>query len=389
VETDAMTPILRLGIAGAGNAGSAILSGAGKVAGVEIVAAADRRKEALEIFRQKLPGILPFDSIEAMCAGSTVDAVWVATPNEYHAEHAIVAAEAGKHILCEKPMALTLEECDRMIAAAERNRVKFLLHSKASEPPIAKMREVIDSGRLGRVIQINSWNYKGWLTHARLPEEVDTVRGGGVVFRQAPHQIDIVRRLGDSRVKSVRAIAGRWNGNFDTEGNFSALFEFDDGTPATLVFNGYGFFDMTELTWDIGEGGGKVKNRYQAKERPAGAVDAAQRYAMPLRSETRESEGKRKQPFFGLTVVSCEHGDIRQSPDGLYIYTTNGREEIACPSFLDWGMELKKLYQAVIENQPVFSDARWGKATLEIVLAILKSSREGRAITLEHQVSCS
>jgi phthalate 4,5-cis-dihydrodiol dehydrogenase len=384
-----MTTPLRLGIAGAGNAGSAVLSSAGKVAGVEITAVADLRKEALEICRKKIPNILTFESIEAMCDGQTVDAVWIATPNECHAEHAIAAAEAGKHILCEKPMALTLEDCDRMIAAAERNRVKFLLHSKASEPPIVKMREVIDSGKLGRVIQINSWNYKGWLTQARLPAEVDTARGGGVVFRQAPHQIDIVRRLGGGKVKCVRAIAGRWNSNFDTEGNFTALLEFADGTPATLVFNGYGFFDMTELTWDIGEGGRKVKNRYQAKDRPVGAVDAAQRYAMPLRSETRESAGEKKQPFFGLTVVSCERGDIRQSPDGLYIYTAQGREEIACPPFLDWGVELKKLYQAVVENQPVFSDARWGKAALEIVLAILQSSREGRAITLEHQVPCS
>lgn len=383
-----MTTTLRLGIAGAGNAGSAVLGSAGKIAGVEIAAVADRRKEALEIWLEKIPGIQLFDNVEAMCASHSIDAVWVATPNESHAEHAILAAENGKHTLCEKPMALTLEECDRMIAAAERNRVKFLLHSKASDPPIVKMREVIDGGKLGRVIQINSWNYKGWLTHARLPAEVDTARGGGVVFRQGPHQIDIVRRLGGGMVKSVRAVAGRWNSNFDTEGNFTALLEFADGTPATLVFNGYGFFDMTELTWDIGEGGKKVKNRYQPKARPTGAVDAAARYAMPLRSETRKSNEEKQQPFFGLTVVSCERGDIRQSPDGLYIYTANGRDEIPCPPFLDRGMELKKLYQAVIENQPVFSDARWGKAALEIVLAILQSSREGRTITLEQQVPC-
>lgn len=383
-----MTPTLRLGIAGAGNAGSAVLASAGKVAGVEIAAVADRRKEALDVWRDKIPGIQLFDGIEAMCASDSIDAVWVATPNESHAEHAIMAAENGKHILCEKPMALSLDECDRMIGAAERNRVKFLLHSKASDPPIVKMREVIDSGKLGQVIQINSWNYKGWLTQARLPAEVDTARGGGVVFRQGPHQIDIVRRLGGGMVKSVRAATGRWNGNFDTEGNFTALLEFADGTPASLVFNGYGFFDMTELTWDIGEGGGKVENRYQVKKRPTGAVDAAERYAMPLRSETRKSDGEKKQPFFGLTVVSCERGDIRQSPDGLYVYTANGREEIPCPPFLDRGMELKKLYQAVIENQPVFSDARWGKAALEIVLAILQSSREGRTIALEHQVPC-
>src|SRR5215475_152684 len=383
-----MTTTLRLGVAGAGNAGSAVLRSAGKVAGVEIAAIADRRKDALGIWREKIPGIQAFDSVEAMCASQSIDAVWIATPNEYHAEHAIVAAQNRKHILCEKPMALTLEECDQMIDAAERNRVKLLLHSKASDPPVMKMREVIDSGKIGRVIQINTWNYKGWLTHSRLPAEVDTAKGGGVVFRQGPHQIDIVRWLGGGMVQSVRAVTGKWNTHFNTEGNFTALLEFVDGTPATMVFNGYGFFDITELTWDIGEGGRKVSDRYQAKERPVAAADPATRYAMPLRSEISGTEGEKKQPFFGLTVVSCERGDLRQSPDGLYLYTADGCEEIICPPFLDRGIELKNLYQAVIEKQPVFSDGRWGKAALEIVLAILRSSREGRAIALEHQVPC-
>ncbi len=383
-----MAATLRLGIAGAGNAGSAVLRSAGEVAGVKIAAIADLRKDALEAWREKIPGIGLYQTVEAMCASPAIDVVWVATPNERHAEHAIVGAQNGKHIVCEKPMALTVEECDRMIEAAEQNNVKLLLHSKASDPPIVKMREVIDGGKLGRVIQINSWNYKGWLTHARLPAEVDTAKGGGVVFRQAPHQIDIARWIGGGMVRSVRAVTGRWNPHFATEGNFTAFLEFANGTPAILIFNGYGFFDITELTWDIGEGGRKVSSRYQKKDRPAGPVDAGKRYAMALRSETRESRGERKQPFFGLTVVSCERGDIRQSSDGLYLYTDEGREEVLCPPFLDRGMELKKLYEAVVEKRPALTDGRWGKAALEIVLAILESSRQMREITLKHQVPC-
>lgn len=160
-----MAATLRLGIAGAGNAGSGVLRSAGEVASVEIRAVADLRRDALKAWREKVPAIGIFETVEAMCASREIDAVWVATPNEWHAEHVIIAAQNGKHIVCEKPMALTLEECDRMIEAAERNNVKLLLHSKASDPPVVKMREVIDSGKLGRVIQINSWNYKGWLTH--------------------------------------------------------------------------------------------------------------------------------------------------------------------------------------------------------------------------------
>ncbi len=381
-----MGQLLRLGIAGLGNAGQAVLRDLGKIAGVVLTAVADVRKEALESFREKNKETRIFNSVEEMCKSRDVDAVWIATPNEFHAEHTIAAAEHEKHVICEKPMTLSLQECDRMIETAEKNKVKLLMHTKASDPPVLKMRELVSSGKLGRVIQINTWNYKGWLKSARLPSEVDTPRGGGVVYRQGPHQVDIVRCIGGGMVKSVRAVTGRWNPHFDTEGNFTAFLEFENATPATLVFNGYGFFDMTELTWDIGEGGYKVPDRYHKMKSPKGAIDPAIRYSMPLRAEGRERQGERKQPIYGLTLVSCEKGDMRQSPDGLYVYTEEGRQEIPCPPYLDRGIELVKLYEAVIHNRPLFTDGKWGKATLEVVLAILQSSREDREITLSHQV---
>jgi phthalate 4,5-cis-dihydrodiol dehydrogenase len=381
-----MSQVIRLGIAGLGNAGHAVARDLGAVPGVALAACADVRKEALDSFRAKNPTVKVFDSVEAMCGSGGLDAVWVATPNEFHAEHAVAAAVAGKHVVCEKPMAVTLEECQRMIAAAAGNKVKLLMHSKAGDPPIEKMREVVASGRLGRMIQINSWIYKGWLKSARLPEELDTSKGGGVVYRQGAHQIDIARAIGGGMVKSVRAITGKWQPRFDTEGNYTAFLQFADGTPATLVFNGYGGFDIGELTWGIGEGG--YPSSADSPKEPAaqGPMSAAAKYSAPARSETRRRDGARKQPFFGLTLVSCEKGDIRQSPDGLYIYTESGREEIPCPPFLDRAGDLLRLHEAATRNRPVFADGKWGKATLEVVLAILQSSRERREITLSNQV---
>jgi phthalate 4,5-cis-dihydrodiol dehydrogenase len=381
-----MSQVLRLGIAGLGNAGQAVLRDLKQATGVVLAAVADVRKEALESCRKKHASVEIFASVEAMCQSQSVDAVWIATPNEFHADHALAAANAGEHIICEKPMAISLEECGRMNAAAAANGVRLLMHSKAEDPPIVKMREVIASGRLGRVIQINSWNYKGWLKNARLPAEVDTSRGGGVVFRQGSHQIDIVRAIGGGMVKSVRAITGKWHPRFDTEGNYTALLEFEDGTPATLVFNGYGGFDITELTWGIGEGGYATEAQQGGKSAAEGPVDATAKYDAPTRAETRHRAGERRQPFFGLTLVSCEKGDLRQSPQGLYLYTPEGREEIFCPPFLDRAGELLKLCDAVTQNRPVITAGRWGEATLEVVLAILQSSKEGRAVSLSHQV---
>src|SRR5437588_9208035 len=88
-----------------------------------------------------------------------------------------------------------------------------------------------------------------------MPSEVDTATGGGVVYRQGPHQMDVVRCIGGGMVKSVRGSVGRWNPNFNTEGNFCAFLEFEDGTTATTSLQGYDFFNVTELTWGIGEGG--------------------------------------------------------------------------------------------------------------------------------------
>ncbi|HEY2920631.1 MAG TPA: Gfo/Idh/MocA family oxidoreductase [Candidatus Binatia bacterium] len=377
---------LSLGIAGLGNAGHAVLRDLDKVAGVELVAVADVRNQALETFPKENGMVRTYDSVAKMCGNEKVDAVWVATPTEFHTEHVITALERGKHVICEKPMALSLDDCDRIIEAAEKNRLILLMHSKAMDPPIVKMREVIAGGELGRVIQINTWSYKGWLKSVRLPSEVDSARGGGVLFRQGPHQVDIVRAIGGGRVRSVRGTAGKWHPRFDTEGNFTAMLEFEDGTPATLVFNGYGFFDTSELTWGIGEGGYQVSRQENSQADPQMPVDASVRYSMPLRTETRRRVGERKQPVYGLTLVSCEKGDMRQSPDGVYVYTRDGCREIPCPAFLDRGETLLKLVEAATEHRPVPTDGRWGKATLEVLLAILQSSREGREITLTHQV---
>jgi phthalate 4,5-cis-dihydrodiol dehydrogenase len=376
---------ISLGIAGLGNAGHAVWRDLNKVAGVELVAVADVRGEALEKAQRENGAIRTYESVTEMCSSGKIDAVWIATPTEFHAEHVIVALERGKHVICEKPMALSLDDCDRMIEAAEKKRLILLVHSKAMDPPIVQMREVIASGGLGRVIQINTWSYKGWLKSARLASEVDTGKGGGVLFRQGPHQVDIVRALCEGKVRSVRATAGKWHPRFATEGNFTAMLEFEDGTPATLVFNGYGFFDTTELTWGIGEGGYQVSRQENSPANSQMPVDASVRYSMPLRAEARRRVGERKQPIYGLTVVSCEKGDMRQSPDGVYLYTGDGCRQIPCPAFLDRGEALSRLVEAVNEHRPVLTDGRWGKSTLEVLLAILQSSREGREITLAHQ----
>ena len=119
-------------------------------------------------------------------------------------------------------------------------------------PDIQAMWAIARSGELGRLIAINSWLSTDWLLKPRVAEEIDEALGGGVVYRHAPHLIDTVRLLGGGRVRSVRAMVGRWMPERPCPGNFSAYLEFEDGTPATIAYNGYGYFDTSELTWGIG-----------------------------------------------------------------------------------------------------------------------------------------
>jgi phthalate 4,5-cis-dihydrodiol dehydrogenase len=378
-------------MAGLGAASRQILPHIARLPEMELAAGADIRPEAVAAFEARYRR-KAFSSVEAMCASGEIDAVWVATPNAAHAEHTVMAAGHQKHVIVEKPMAVTLDEADRMIQAAARNGVKLVQgHSKIYGPAVRQMREIVRTGRLGPVIQINTWNFNDWLQRPRLASEVDSNMGGGVCFRQGPHQVDIVRYLGGGLVKSVRAVTGRADANFATEGDYTAFLEFENGARATLVFNGYGFFDIAELTWGIGEGGKRIRQieRGETKNRLAGPVDQDTKYANPRTDEERADRERADQSFFGLTIVACERGVIRQSPNGVYVYTQAGREEIACAADEGRSAELRELYQAVAQNRPAFPDGRWGKATLEVCIGMLQSSHEHREVRFLHQLACT
>jgi phthalate 4,5-cis-dihydrodiol dehydrogenase len=389
----AQDTIVRLGIVGLGIAARQVLSSIDATPGAKLTAVCDIRTDELERFKQRF-GVETFTDLGEMCRQGPIDAVWVATPNNYHAEHTITAADHGKHVIVEKPMAITLDEANRMVEAVERNGVLYVQgHSRIHRPYVRKIGDVIARGRLGRVIQINTFMYNDWIQRPWEEHTVNPRVGGGCVYRQGPHQIDVVRYLGGGRVHSVRAMTGKWQPHYDVEGNYSAFLDFDDGAAALVSFNGYGNFDVRELTWGIGEGGTVYPEEkiLGPKPRGTGAIPADEFYKLPQYSidafnaaEARRAE--RKQDFFGLTVVSCERGDIRQSPDGVFVYTEQGREEVPISGAELRAGEVQALVDAVRAGRTAFPDARWGRATLETCLAIIESGRQRKEIVLQHQV---
>jgi phthalate 4,5-cis-dihydrodiol dehydrogenase len=235
-----------------------------------------------------------------------------------------------------------------------------------------------------------------------MPEEVDVTKGGGVGFRQAPHQIDTLRFLGGGLVRSVRGMLGTWmEGRMGAPGYYTAYLEFEDGTPATIAYNGYGYFMASELlSWE--------------KESPATSVEKRAAVRKALREGTwDESQAKDAGRFggsgqpgipgagaspnharflsdLGVLVVTCDRGVLRQSPNGIYVYNDDGvREEAIRPE--DGGGSsdptFAEAYAGIVRGEPIFHDGAWGMATLEVQLALMESARERREVMLHRQIA--
>jgi phthalate 4,5-cis-dihydrodiol dehydrogenase len=396
-----VTPQLRLGFAGLGMAAGRLIPEISRLPYIKLTAAADLRAHALKRFREEFTAEV-FDSVEEMCESPNVDAVYVATPHEFHARHTITALRKRKHVIVEKPMAISLDEARAMNAAAEENGVKLMSgHTHSFDPPIRKMREIVKSGALGRLLMISTTYYKDHLYRPFPDHDIQISRG--VVLNQGPHQVDIVRLLGGGVVKSVRATAEVGNPSRPGEGHYVCYLEFEDSVPASLVYSGYAFFDSGELIWGIGEGGERKDPERHAKARQFfKALGTGDEKARRLEARLEEwryggskagawaggaGERKQYQPFFGFTVVTCEKGDIRQSPDGLFIYDEDGKREIHIAKGMDAReAELQEFYEGIVNDRPIFHDGRWGQATLEVCLAILQSSAERREIAMSYQV---
>lgn len=393
---------LRVGIAGLGLGGAMALGGIDRLGLFEVVAAADLREQALEAFRTRYGG-RTYGSVEALCDDPAVEAVWICTPTTLHCEHVQIAAERGKHMVVEKPMAVQVAEALAMVEAADRHGVKLMCGNSASLlPGFRAMRQVVASGSIGGIQAINVWAYGDWMFRPRRPEELPTEAGGGVPYVMAPHQIDVVRLLAGGMARSVRAMTGNWMSFRPGVGYYSAFIDFESGAAATLVYNGYGYFNTLELAPWAGEpkGWAQTAALRQALRSGQPVDDVAEKVATRF-GERKElqyhgaGEGgaprtgapKGFQPDCGMVIASCDAGDIRQAPDGaLWVYDEAGVNTVQVTSTLDQReAEAYGIYEAVVYNREPVHSGRWGLATIEVTTALLQSSATRRDVELKHQ----
>lgn len=394
-DDEAMTDAaIKLGAAGLGRAFMLMLPTFRLDPRIELVAAADPRPEAQARFAQEFAAP-SYASVEALCRDPAVEAVYIATPHQFHAEHVKLAAEHGKHILVEKPMAIGIGECLEMIAAAAKAHVALIVgHSHSFDAPIKKTRELIGSGAFGAVRAITAMNFTDFLYRPRRREELITGEGGGVIFSQAAHQIDIIRLLGGGRLRGVRAETGVWDASRPTEGAYHALFTFESGAYATAIYGGYAHFDSDEFCGWIGElGRPKDANSYGTARRSLKrAQSPAEEEALKATRTYGAGDDRtiaQAPPFhehFGFVLVSCERADLRPMPSGVLVYEDTQRRMVElAPPTVPRAEVVDELYNSVRHGEKPIHSGEWGLATLEACLAILESARRHRNVVLAHQ----
>lgn len=390
---DANQRKLKLGVIGLGRAFGLMAPTFAGDSRVALVAAADPREAARRRFAADF-GARTYATAGELCADPDVDVVYVATPHQFHAQQAVLAARHGKHLLIEKPLALTLEDCAAIVAAARAAGVHLVVgHSHSFDAPVQRLRVLVQSGAFGAVRMINAINYTDFLYRPRRPEELDTAQGGGALYNQAAHQVDIVRFIAGGLVTSVRAVAGAWDKARPTEGAYAVLLTFAGGAFASLTYNGYGHFDSDEWQGWIGEMG--QPKMPTAAPRVAFASAADEAAYKSARNYGGDSYRPATSPpvahnHFGTLLVSCDRADLRAMPNGVMIYENgSGRLDELPPPAVPRSEVIDELYRAVVRGEKPLHDGPWAMATMEVILAMLRSAREGRDVTLSHQVALS
>lgn len=227
--------MLRIGIIGTGGIADAHISGYLAFAGdCEIAALADvipgRAAQKAEAFG--LTRAATFDDPLAMIASGLVDLVSIATPPSTHASLAIAALDAGIHVLVEKPMAPSLEECDAMLAAQERSgRVLSVVAQNRFRDDLAALKEVVDSGLLGSIshVRVDSAWWRGLPYYDLWWRGTWEKEGGGCTLNHAIHHIDLLLWLLGRPAEITAMLANAQHDNAEVEDLSVAVLRYERG----------------------------------------------------------------------------------------------------------------------------------------------------------------
>ena len=336
-----MVEEIGVGIVGAGYQGSTHAMAYSAIPEARIVAICDVREERAKVLAKEY-GADWYSDYQQFLKRRDIDAVSICTPNALHAAQTILAAEAGKHILVEKPMATSLEDCDRMIQACKDAGVKLMVaHSHRFWPANVKAKRLIEEGEIGRIVAAYDSVVGGGFKPPETlsPDErakwmQDRASGGGAILFNGIHIIDRLRWWVGSDIVTVFAKVGNlvYNSSVDEYGNAFLLFKNDASAVMTVSMATSQSYCVAEL---IGTKGILEVKTYEQV-----------RLGKPERWEivhTFDPQTERKRTFVA---------------------------------------EVREFVSSILENREPPIPGEEGRANVEVALAILKSSETGKTVEL-------
>ena len=352
------------------------LVGCGKVAGIhaaalaslpeaEFVAACDISADRASAFAAKY-GVKPFTDLGTLLRDARPDAVIIGTPHPLHAEAAVQAAEAGVHVLVEKPLAANLADCDAMLAAARKSGVTLgCISQRRFYEPVQRMKRAIDAGKIGKpalgVFIQYSWRDAAYYASDPWRGKWDT-EGGGVLVNQSPHQLDILLWL----MGPASEVSGCWaNLNHPTV-------EVDDTAVATIRFANGG---LGSIVTSLSQKPGIYTKVHIHGTSGASVGVETDRGATFIAGVSEIAEP----PLTDLWTVPGEEKSLSefQSEDRTAFASVNATNHYHA-------LQIRDFLQAIRDGRPPLVTGEDGRAVVELFSAIYRSSRERKAITLGH-----
>jgi UDP-N-acetyl-2-amino-2-deoxyglucuronate dehydrogenase len=355
---------LRTALVGCGKVGRIHAQALATLAESEFVAACDVDSGRAESFAASF-GVKPYDDVSRMLGESGAQAICIATPHPLHAEPALLAAEAGVHVLVEKPLAASLEDCDLMLEAARRRGITLgVISQRRWYEPVRRMKTAIDAGKIGRPVLgafiMYSWRDPSYYQSDPWRGRWDT-EGGGVLVNQSPHMLDLLCWLmGDD----VAEVCGYWanlnHPSVDVEDSSVAILRFKNGGLGSIVASlsqKPGIYTKVHIHGSNGASVGVETDR-------------------------------------GATFIAGMSGIVE--PPTNDIWTIAGQEDSLArfqeedralfqridPVNHYHALQIQDFLRSVIENRPPLVSGEDGRRAVALFEAIYRSNREGRPIKL-------
>lgn len=334
----------------------------------ELVAVCDEVPEIVQKVAEA-NGITAYTDLEEMCDKADFEILCVCTPSGLHAKHGIIGANHGKHIVCEKPIDVSLEAADALIAACKANGVKLVVVSQARySSGMQQLKRYLDEGKLGTLVYAESvtkwfrsqeyYDSGGW----RGTWELD---GGGALMNQGVHYVDQLRWImGPPKFVSA-TMATRAHERIEVEDIVSATIEFQSGAVGTLLASTAMYPGYRQALEVYGTGGSVVVENSKVRH-------AQFRYGD---EEVSGVNIKAKAPEVKDFVAQVE-----ATPAGVGDTSAKGASDPASISVGGHVAHFKDLIGAIREGRDPFMNGQEARNALELIVAVYRSARTGQRV---------